>query len=109
MSAPENLAKWASGLGRSLTNRDGEWIAETPQGPVKVRFTERNSFGVLDHYVTAELGLEIYIPMRVISNATGSEVLFTLFRVPEMSDDKFTEDGEWVKRDLNVLKQLLEA
>jgi hypothetical protein len=109
MSAPENLAKWASGLGKSLTNRDGEWIAETPQGPVKVRFTERNSFGVLDHYVIPEPGVEIYIPMRVISNGTGSEVLFTLFRLPEMSDDKFAEDAEWVKRDLNILKQLLEA
>jgi hypothetical protein len=86
-----------------------KWIAETPQGSVKVRFTERNSFGVLDHYVIPELGLEIYIPMRVISNGTGSEVLFTLFRLSEMSDDKFAEDAEWVKRDLNVLKQLLEA
>lgn len=109
MSAPENLPRWASGLGKSLTKTDGEWIAETPQGPLKVRFTERNSFGVLDHYVTPELGLEIYIPMRVISNGTGSEVLFTLFRLPEISDDKFAEDAEWVKRDLNVLKNLLEA
>jgi hypothetical protein len=109
MSVPENLPKWASGLGKSLAKTDGEWIAETLQGPMKVRFTERNSFGVLDHYVISEPGLKIYIPMRVISNGTGSEVLFTLFRLPDTSDEKFTEDAEWVKRDLNALKNLLEA
>jgi hypothetical protein len=109
MSAPENFPKWASGLGKSLTKTDGVWIAETQHGPMKVRFTERNSFGVLDHYVIPEPGREIYIPMRVISNGTGSEVLFTLFRLPEMSDEKFAQDAEWVKRDLDALKNLLEA
>ena len=109
MSVPENLPKWASGLGKSLTKTDGEWITETLQGPMKVRFTEWNSFGVLDHYVIPESGLEIYIPMRVISNGTGSELIFTLFRLSDMSDEKFAEDAEWVKRDLNALKNLLEA
>lgn len=109
MSVPENLPKWASGLGKSLTERDGEWIVETLQGPMKVRFAERNSFGVLDHYVIPESGPEIYIPMRVISNGTGSELIFTLFRLPGISDKKFAEDAEWVKRDLNALKNLLEA
>jgi len=109
MSVPENFPKWASGLGKSLTKSDGEWTVETPQGPMKVRFTVRNSFGVLDHYIIPESGLEIYIPMRVISNGTGSELIFTLFRLSDMSDEKFAEDIEWVKRDLNALKDLLEA
>jgi hypothetical protein len=108
-SVPENFLKWASGLGKSLTKTDGEWIAETPQGTMKVRFTERNRFGVLDHYIIPEPGREIYIPMRVISNGTGSEVLFTLFRRSDMSEEKFAEDAEWVKRDLNALKNLLES
>lgn len=108
-SVPENFSKWASGLGKSLTNVHGEWIAETPQGPAKVGFTKRNDFGVLDHYVTPEGGPEIYVPMRVIANGQGSEVLFTLFRLPGMSDEKFAEDAEWVMRDLTALKKLLEA
>ena len=53
--------------------------------------------------------MQIYIPMRVISNGIGSEVLFTLFRLSDTSDEKFAEDAEWVKRDLNALKSLLEA
>ena len=108
-SVPENFALWASGLARSLKKVDGEWIADSPQGPIKIRFTERNSFGILDHYVTVPPGVEIYIPMRVIANGTGSEVTFTLFRLPDTTDEAFARDGEWVERDLRALKALLEA
>jgi hypothetical protein len=47
--------------------------------------------------------------MRVIANGAGSELIFTLFRLADMSDEKYAEDAEWVMRDLNALKQLLEA
>ena len=40
---------------------------------------------------------------------TGTEVQFTLFRVPGMNDEKFAADADWVVRDLNKLKELLEA
>ena len=108
-SVPENFPRWASGLGKSLKRKNGEWIAETPQGPIKVRFTERNEFGILDHYVIPESGVEIYIPMRVIPNGSGSELIFTLFRLSDVSDEKFAADTEWVMRDLTALKNLLEA
>ena len=108
-SVPENFPQWASGLGKSLKRVDGEWVAETPQGPMKVRFTERNEFGILDHYVVPEPGVEIYIPLRVIPNGSGSELIFTLFRLSDMSDEKFAADADWVMRDLTTLKTLLEA
>jgi hypothetical protein len=109
VSVPENFPRWASGLGKSLKKVNGEWIAETPEGPVKVRFTERNEFGVLDHWVIPKPGLQIYIPMRVIANGSGCELIFTLFRLPDMSDEQFAADAEWVMRDLTSLKNLLEA
>jgi hypothetical protein len=108
-SVPENIPKWASGLSKSITKQNGDWIAETQQGPIKISFTERNSYGVLDHYVIAGSGPEIYIPMRIVSNGDGSEIIFTLFRLPGMSDAKFAEDADWVRRDLNALKTLLET
>jgi hypothetical protein len=108
-SVPTNFPQWASGLGKSIERVNDDWIAETPQRPMKVRFTERNRFGVLDHYVMPEPGVEIYIPMRVIANGAGSELIFTLFRFSDISEEKFAEDIEWVKRDLNALKQLLES
>jgi hypothetical protein len=89
---PKNLPQWASGL----------------DGAVKVRFAERNKFGVLDHFVSAGSGPEVYMPMRVFPNGEGSEVLITVFRRPGISDEKFAEDTQWVRRDLEALKQLLE-
>ena len=106
---PEIFPRWASGLGMSLRKADGEWIADTDQGPVKVRFTARNEFGILDHWVSLKPGVQIYIPMRVIPNGSGSELIFTLFRLPDMPDEQFSADAEWVMRDLTSLKNLLEA
>lgn len=107
-AAPENLPRWASGLARSLKHVDGEWLVDTPAGPARLRFAARNDFGILDHYVTVRPGVDIYIPMRVIANGTGSEVIFTLFRLPGMTDEAFARDAEWVERDLTALKALLE-
>src|SRR5262249_54493073 len=77
LAVPENFPQWATGLCTSITKTGGEWIAETPQGSMKVRFTERNDFGVVDHFIYPAPGVEIYVPMRVIANGTGSEVSFT--------------------------------
>lgn len=107
-SNPENMPKWAKGLGKSIKKQGTDWMVETPQGPMKVRFTEPNSFGVLDHFVNTASGVEVYVPMRVLSNGTGSEVTFTLFRLQNVSDEKYAEDMKMVEQDLQTLKNLLE-
>ena len=61
----------------------------------------------MDHYVDVSIGPEIYIPLRIIPNGDGAEVLLTLFRQPGMSDAKFEADAEWVERDLLSLKALV--
>lgn len=106
---PENFPRWASGLGKSLKRMDGVWIAETREGTVKVRFSEHNEFGVLDHWVIPEPGVQIYVPMRVVPNGSGCELIFTLFRLPGMSDATSAADADWVMRDLMTLKNLLES
>jgi len=109
VSIPDNFRLWASGMGDSLRYSHGEWIAEMPEGPVKIRFSEQNEFGILDHWVSPKPGVQIYIPMRVVPNGAGSELIFTLLRLAGMSDDKFDADAEWVMRDLASLKNLLES
>jgi hypothetical protein len=108
-SNPVNLSLWASGIGNSIAQVNREWVAETKQGHVTIRFVERNSLGVLDHYVTPASGVDIYAPMRVIPNGRGSETMLTLFRLPEMTDEIFKEDAETVRSDLSALKKLLET
>ncbi len=105
---PEDFPKWASGLSRSSLVQDGDaWKADGPEGPIRIRFTGHNAFGVMDHSIDAGIGAEIYVPLRIVPNGEGAEVLFTLFRQPRMSDAKFAADAEWVRRDLLALKALV--
>ena len=108
VSDPGNTPKWASGLGTSIQQVHGEWIADSPMGKVKIKFAEANRFGILDHEVVLGSGERINNPMRVIANGSGSEIFFTLIRQPGMSDEKFAEDARWVEKDLRNLKGLLE-
>lgn len=109
ISDPANLPKWAPGFFLSVRFADGKWLAETTLGPVGFRFAERNRYGVLDHFVTVDSGPETANPMRLLPNATGCELLFTLFREPEMTEDQFSEDAGTVLKDLRNLKAILES
>jgi hypothetical protein len=58
--------------------------------------------------VKTSTGIELFIPMRVVKNGDGSEVIFTLFQPPEMSDERFAEDAKLVEQDLFSLKNIIE-
>ncbi len=104
----ENLPKWATAFCLSIKRSGHAWTAQTPQGPVTIRIASRNELGVLDHYVSPAPGVEVYVPMRVVPSGSGSEVLFTLFRRPEMTDAQYAEDQRLVEQDLATLKRVLE-
>jgi hypothetical protein len=106
---PEHFAQWASGLATALHFDGTNWAAESPLGPVRVRFTERNPYGILDHTVIFPDETEVYNPLRVVANGDGAEIIFTLFRRPEMTESDLARDAETVTRDLHALKTLLEA
>ncbi len=107
-SNPKNLPKWAAGLSGSIKNINGDRIAESPMGTIKVKFAEKNEFGILDHEVTLPNGEKVYNPMRIFANNDGSELVFTLYQRSDMSNEMFAEDAKLVKRDLEKLKNLLE-
>lgn|ERR671918_1012390 len=104
----ENLPRWASSTFPSIKEVNGEWVVDTPNGRNKVLITEKNNFGILDHHVKLTSGVEVYVPMRVIKNGDGSEVLLTVFQAPEMTDDGYAKDIQTVEKDLNHLKTLIE-
>ena len=104
----ENFPRWARSTFQSIKQLNGKWVAETAQGSVTIDLTERNNFGILDHYVKLSSDAVIFIPMRVIKNGDGSEVIFTLFQTADMPDEKYAEDAKSVEQDLNILKNLVE-
>jgi len=117
LADPLNFAEWASGLAGGLGPISDEssqgsdptlWTAQSAQGEVTVRFSGTNDYGVADHWVFLPDGSTVYVPLRAVANGNGTEVALTLFRQPAMYDARFREDGEWVRRDLDKLKTVLE-
>ena len=108
VSNGEYLPRWATGLGNKIRRVGGEWLAEGPLGNVKVRLADPNELGVADQDVILEAGVTVHNPIRVVPNGTGSTVIFTLMRLPGVSEQKFAADSKWVERDLTTLKTLLE-
>jgi hypothetical protein len=107
-SRPENLPAWASGLAAGIRQVAGEWVADAPAGTVRIRFVPRNDLGVIDHDVLLPGGETVHVPLRVIANGSGSEVVLTLLRLPNMTDERFEADARCVEADLARLKALLE-
>jgi hypothetical protein len=108
LADPANWNQWAFGLGKNIRQSKDGWIADSDGGIARVRFAPRNNFGVVDHTVIRPSGKRVYVPMRLIVNGSGCELLFTLFREPGMSHAQFASDAGFVQRDLNGLKRLLE-
>lgn len=109
VSDPANWTEWAAGLGSGFTqSADGVWTVDAPDGKVTVRFSERNEFGIADHWVTPPDGHVVYLPFRLVANDTGTEALFTLYQQPGMTDDEFVRDAGLVRKDLDKLKEVLE-
>ncbi|MEO7385822.1 MAG: SRPBCC family protein [Gammaproteobacteria bacterium] len=108
LSVPENFPHWAAGLATSLRQEGGQWIAKSPLGAMKIKFSPSNELGVLDHWVYPEAGGEIYVPLRVVPNGNGSELMLTLFRQPDMTDERFAADAALVLKDLKFARKILE-
>jgi hypothetical protein len=108
-SDPTNLPRWAQGLGSEVEQVDGRWLVDTPAGPAAVAFAPHNDLGVLDHEVTTPSGERVYVPMRVVPDGAGSEVVFTVRPMPGMTGEELERDVGLVAADLTRLKQVLES
>lgn len=106
---PRNYPRWAASLGGRFENIGGrDWLAETPHGPVTIRFAERNGLGVLDHAVFREGEEPTMRMMRVVPNGEGSELIYTIFKRDELSVEAFESEIEWTTTEMSVLKTYLE-
>jgi len=105
----DKLPLWAAGLAKGITQRDGEWFADSPMGEVKVAMAPANAFGVLDHDVTLPNGVCVHNAFRVTPCGEGRSLLsFVVLRPPDASAQSFEADLAHVRRDLAALKQLVE-
>jgi hypothetical protein len=106
-SNPENFPKWIAFI-KSMTNQGQFWIGKTDLGDIRITFCPLNNFGIVDHEVTFANGATVNNPMRAVANNKGCEFIFTLFWMPDKTEEEFNEDAEAVTRDLQKLKEILE-
>ena len=109
-SDPARMSEWAAGLAQSEITRVGDtWVAQSPMGEITIEFTPANDLGVLDHVVNLPSGEPVFNPLRVVpAGKDWCEVVFTLRRRPEMSDEDYAADAAAVTADLATLKRILE-
>ena len=108
-SDPTNLTRWAAGLVQAQVRREGQYlVADTPDGPISIRFVPPNDFGILDHEVTTPDGVRTLNPFRVLPHPQGREVLFTV-RQLALSDAELDRDAGMVQADLDRLRDILQA
>ncbi|MBT2187966.1 polyketide cyclase [Sphingobium nicotianae] len=106
---PEVFPRWAAGLAESDLHPAGDhWEAIGPDGPIRIRFTPHNDYGVMDHVVDTGEGAPVHVPLRVLENGEGAEVVLTLFRQPGMDEERFAADIKLINRDLKALKAMIE-
>lgn len=104
-----NLPKWAAGLSTGITEEAGVVVSESPMGKVQVRFAAGAELGIFDHDVTLPDGKTFHNPLRVLKNDGGSEVVFTLYRLPGVTDDAYEADAATIAGDLERLEAALSA
>ena len=88
-------------------NENGWWSFTGPHGKSKLKFNEEKSFGILDHkYVDDESVWDV--PMRVVPSGDFSEVIITLNKPEQLSDEQFdqrvSELGEMVITMKNIIE-----
>ena len=88
-------------------NDDGWWLFTGPHGKSRLKFNENKSLGILDHqYVDEESSWDV--PMRVISSGEFSEVVLTLNKPDELTDEQFdkrmSEIGDMIVSMKNIIE-----
>ena len=88
-------------------SNDGWWSFSTPRGEAKLKFKENKSLGILDHvFVDTEAAWNN--SMRVVSSGDESEIIITLIKPRELTDEQFNERMVEIELALENMKKIIE-
>ena len=86
---------------------DGWWSFSTPRGNAKLKFNENKSLGILDHmFIDKESKWNV--PMRIVSSGDESEVIITLIKPDELTDEQFNERMIEIEQVFGNMKKIIE-
>ncbi len=91
----------------AVKNSDGWWMFQGPHGDAKLKFQENEKLGILDHVFQDPDG-KWDVPMRVVANGEFSEVVITLFKPPNFTDELFEERTKEIEGIMQKMKEAIE-
>ena len=89
-------------------NDDGWWMFTGPHGKSRLKFNENKSLGILDHQYIDE-GSSWNVPMRVVTSGDFSEILMTLNKPDELTDEQFDQRVSEVGEMIIAMKNIIES
>lgn len=114
LADPTTHPEWATEFfaGPVEPTSDGDFAATVPMmgGLVRLRVEAHPALGVVDLYLAPEgAPFGPPLPIRVVPNGDGADVLFTLARFPGTSDEAWARGIDSMRRELSRLRRRLEA
>ena len=89
-------------------NDDGWWSFTGPHGKSQLKFNDNKLLGILDHqYIDEESTWNV--PMRVISSGEFSEIVITLNKPDELTDNQFDERMSEIGEMVVSMKNIIES
>jgi hypothetical protein len=111
---PSSAHEWATEFfaGPLKATKGDEFVATVPMMGGEVRYRQDADLdkGVIDIYLAPRGGnFGPPLPVRVLPNGGGADVLYTLAQFPGTSDQAWQAGLQSMARELENLKQLLES
>ena len=89
-------------------NDDGWWSFTGLHGKSKLKFNDNKLLGILDHqYIDEESTWNV--PMRVVSSGEFSEIIITLNKPDELTDDQFDQRMSEIGEMIISMKNIIES
>ncbi len=89
-------------------NDDGWWSFTGPHGKSRLKFNENKSLGILDHQFIDE-DSTWNVPMRVVASGDFSEVIITLNKPDELTNDQFDQRMSEMEEMVITMKNIIES
>ena len=91
----------------AVKNDDGWWMFQGPHGQAKLKFSENEKFGILDHIFEDPDG-KWDVPMRVVPSGDSAEIIITLNKPQNFTDEYFIERVNEVEEIMKRMKEVIE-
>lgn len=89
-------------------NDDGWWSFNGPHGKSRLKFNENKSLGILDHkFIDEESTWNV--PMRVVASGDFSEIIITLNKPDELTDNQFDHRMAEMEEMVVTMKKIIES